>query len=161
MFSPSMNSKTSFTSHSNMIACPLCTEQFDIVCFLHCPPPNNLKIHFFFFLTEPVTIGIDATVYVWFLGQILYCIYIYTKAGPIPLHPLQPWQARFLCGDSDYFWHSVQCCTLHTYNNRIFRIFTAISLFPDFCFRHANIWITTSMRTGNWRRTVLCLFVSN
>ena len=22
------------------------------------------------------------------------------------LHPLQPWQARFLCGDSDYFWDS-------------------------------------------------------
>ena len=25
---------------------------------------------------------------------------------PVPLHQLHPWQARFSCADSDYFWHS-------------------------------------------------------
>ena len=47
---------------------------------------------------EPVTVGADATVYVWFLGQI--CV-SKSQTYCIPLHPL------FVCGDSDYVWDSV------------------------------------------------------
>ena len=34
-----------------------------------------------------------------------------TKTRHTPLHLLQPWQARFLCRDSDYVWDSVQAHT--------------------------------------------------
>ena len=51
---------------------------------VHCPKNIlNLGIE-----TEPVTVGADATIYVWFLGQIYgpkypgYILYL--------LHPLQP-----------------------------------------------------------------------
>ena len=54
---------------------------------LHCPI-NNLNISI---KMEPVTVGADVSVYVWFLGQtytVMYCMK--TKAGHIPLHPRQP-----------------------------------------------------------------------
>ena len=34
-------------------------------------------------------------------------VFVDTKSTGTPLNLLQPWQARFLCGDSDYFWYSV------------------------------------------------------
>ena len=46
----------------------------------------------------------DATVYIWFLGQI-YSMLI--KAGNIPLHPLKSGQTWFFCEDENEFWHSV------------------------------------------------------
>ena len=55
--------------------------------------------------TDPVTVGADVTVYVWFYTQMLQCLQMH-----LPLQPLQPSQARcyaVLCGDFDYFWHSV------------------------------------------------------
>ena len=57
--------------------------------FLHCTINNlNLRIK-----TEPVT-GADAMIHV-------------RQPSHIPLILLQPWQARFLCRDWDYFWDSV------------------------------------------------------
>ena len=71
-------------------------------------PKNNLNLCV---KTEPVTAGADATVNVWFLGQ----IYVNKKpdirkqkpdirkqkpdirkqkARHLPLHPFQPWKAR-------------------------------------------------------------------
>ena len=38
-----------------------------------------------------------------YMAEILYCTFIYTKAGKIPLHP-HPFSK---CKDSDYFWDSV------------------------------------------------------
>ena len=56
--------------------------------------PYRIKI-------EPVTVGADATVYVWFLDQ------IYAVQTALP--PLQPWLAiGFSAAITDYFWDSVQ-----------------------------------------------------
>ena len=55
----------------------------------HCPKTNlHIRIN-----SGPVTVA----VHVWFLCQ----TYL-TKAGHIPMHSLQPWQA--LCEESVYFW---------------------------------------------------------
>ena len=67
----------------------------------HCPKNNlNLGIK-----TEPVTYGSDATVYSRSCLMLMGYTYEYcTRYTYVPLHALQPWQARFLCSDSDYFW---------------------------------------------------------
>ena len=38
-----------------------------------------------------------------------YGWFLCPKASHALLHPLQPWPARIVCRDSDYFWHSVYC----------------------------------------------------
>ena len=40
----------------------------------------------------------------WIPNPVLYSVYM---AEHKPWHLLQPWPARFLCGDSDYFWYSL------------------------------------------------------
>ena len=75
---------------------------------LYTVPKNNLNMFF----------KKKSDMVVMFLGQTF--VYKYQTQG-IALHPLQPCQARFLCGDSDYFWDSVYClvvavpelCTFH------------------------------------------------
>ena len=49
------------------------------------PLPSLLYLSFFTRLEHA-----DATVYIWFLGNIYE-----NNAGHIPLHPLKPWHARF------------------------------------------------------------------
>ena len=63
---------------------------------------NNLKLPK---KTEPFTTGVGS----WLA---FVHIYLTTETGGIPLHPLQPLRARFLCRASDYFWHSTVQCTL-------------------------------------------------
>ena len=68
---------------------------------VHCPRNNmNRRIK-----TEPVLAGADATVY----RMSCFCLYIYISGQETrPL--LQPWQARFVCGNSDCFWDSAPDC---------------------------------------------------
>ena len=86
---------------SNVLQKPHCASwlQFCPHCpkyriWTHCPK-YNLNVYT---KTEPVTVGADATEY-WD-ARIMF-----TKAGraSIPLHPLPPWQAQLLCGDSAHF----------------------------------------------------------
>ena len=74
-------------------------NHFPIRQFLYTVPKINLNLRV---KTEPVTAGVDATVNVWFQGQLQY-----NKAGHIPLHPLQPWKTPFLSVDSTCFWDSL------------------------------------------------------
>ena len=72
--------------------------KFKSVC-VHCPKNKmNLRIK-----TEPVTVGADATV----CSMSGFCLHTETIHILVPLQLLQPWQARFLCWDLDYFWDSV------------------------------------------------------
>ena len=58
-----------------------CQNLRSFTCHPHCPK-NNLKSCM---KTEPLTVGAEATVYVWFLSQIFV-----KKPRRIPLHLLQP-----------------------------------------------------------------------
>ena len=64
---------------------------------------NNLKLCM---KTEPVTVGADATVYVWFLGQIFS---MWAKPGHVYYAASAPavTVAPFSCRDLDYFQPSV------------------------------------------------------
>ena len=48
-----------------------------------------------------------ATEYVLYVPDVYTVGSRWTKTRHKPLDPLHPWQARFLCRDSDYFWDSV------------------------------------------------------
>ena len=50
--------------------------------------------------------------------QLYYVPYVYCLLFTYswPLHLLQPWQARFSCGESDYFWYSVLVSHLYILN---------------------------------------------
>ena len=61
---------------------------------------TNLKLRI---KTEPVTVGAN-----------IYCMF--SNARHIPFHLLLPWQAWFLCRDSDYFRDSVVKPDLDRYN---------------------------------------------
>ena len=84
-----------FIGHKkNSVRKRLCWRYFPVKPWLQ---PYCIKI-------EPVTVGADATVYVWFLDQ----IYV-DKAVQTALPPLQPWLAiGFSAAITDYFWDSVQ-----------------------------------------------------
>ena len=74
--------------------------------------------------TAPVTTGADATVYVRLLSS----------SGPenrlTPLHQHHPWQALFLCGDSDYFWDSVPIFgTVYPFLGQCVHFWDSVSVF--------------------------------
>ena len=58
--------------------------------------------------TKPVTTGTYATATVY-CTSVLYVWLLCAIVGSRnqTLHPLQPWQGRFLCRDSNYFWDSL------------------------------------------------------
>ena len=62
-----------------------------VLLHTHCPKTNMIPS----IETDPVTAGADATVYCT-SGLCMAAQYMWTQAEHIPMHPLPPWQARFL-----------------------------------------------------------------
>ena len=75
---------------------------------LHCPKNKSYKVQ-----TEAIKAGVQVTynsIHMYWMS--CFCSHTRicgSKTRHIPLHQLQPWQTRFLCGDSDYFWDSAYC----------------------------------------------------